>query len=112
MRPQLLPNLGPRIEMVPRGNRAANPLHLPHAPELLEGLRAIDARLVHARRLVDVIRAAVTRHGALFRRPRAGVVRAVGLDDVVFDEGRARPAVERDVRVDVCGVPCTCEKEC
>lgn len=105
MRAQRLPSLCPRIEMVTGCNAAPDALNLPHAPKLLERLRAVDAGLVGSRRLVDVVCAAVRGHGALLRRARAGVVRSVGLDDVVLDQRRARPAVQRDVRVDVTRVP-------
>lgn len=105
MRPQRLPHLGPRIKMISRCNRPANPLTLPHAPKLLKRRRPIDTRLVRAGRLIDIVRPAVRRHGALFRGPAAGVVGPVGLDNVVLDQRVARPAVQRDVGVYVGRVP-------
>lgn len=107
MRPQLLPHLRPRIKVVASGNRPPNTLPLPHAPELLERLRSINTRLVVPRRLVDVVRSAVAGDGAFLGRAGGRVVGAVGLDDVVFDERVACPAVERDVGVYVRRVPGT-----
>jgi len=86
-------------------NRAANALLLPDGPELLEGRRAVDTGLVSAGGLQDVVCTAVGGDGALFLSSRARVVGAVGLDNVVFNERVAGPAVERDVAVDVGGVP-------
>jgi hypothetical protein len=86
-------------------NRAANALASSHRPELLEGGSAIDGRLVCAGSLEDVVGTTVAGDGALLLSSRRGVVRAVRLDDVVFDEGVAGPAVEGDVGVYVCGVP-------
>jgi hypothetical protein len=107
MLPQLLPILSPRIEMRLDINRAPNALLLADRPELLERRRAVDAGLVGARRLQDVVGAAVGGDAAFLLRGGGGVVRAVGLNDVVLDERVARPAVQRDVRVDVGGVPGT-----
>ena len=93
--------------MVSRGNRAPNPLPLPYAPKLLKRLRSINTRLVVPRRLVDVVSSAVAGDGAFLGRAGGRVVGAVGLDDVVFDERVACPAVQRDVRVYVGCVPGT-----
>jgi hypothetical protein len=105
MAPQLLSKLTPRIKMRLDINRAAHTLLLPNAPELLESRRAINTRLVGARGLKDIVGAAVGGDGALFLSSRSRVVGAVGLDNVVLDQGVARPAVERDVAVDGPGVP-------
>jgi hypothetical protein len=84
---------------------SAHTLLLPNGPELLEGRRAVDAGLVGTGRLQDVVCAAVGGDGALFLRSRARVVRAIGFDDVVLNQRVACPAVERDIAVDVGGVP-------
>jgi hypothetical protein len=105
MAPQLLSKLTPRIKMRLDINCAAHTLLLPNAPKLLESRRAINARLVGARGLQDIVGAAVGGDGTLFLSSRSGVVGTVGLDNVVLDQGVARPAVERDVAVDGSGVP-------
>jgi hypothetical protein len=105
VRAQLLPILGPGIKVIFDCNRSPNPLALPHAPELLERRRPINGRLVGARRLQDIIGAAVRGDGALLLSSRRRVVAAVRLDDVVLDEWVAGPSVEGDVAVDAAGVP-------
>jgi hypothetical protein len=105
MRSQLLTILSPRIKVVLNRNRASNALARPHTPKLLECRRSIDGRLVRAGGLKDVVGTAVRGNGALLLSSRRGVVRAVGLNDVVLDERVACPAVEGDVRVYVSGVP-------
>jgi hypothetical protein len=97
MRPQLLSILAPRIKMRLDINTAPNTLLLPDRPKLLERARSINRRLVGSRRLQNVVRAAVSGDGALLLSSRSGVVRAVGFDNVVLDQGVARPAVQRDV---------------
>jgi hypothetical protein len=82
-----------------------NTLLLPNGPELLEGGCSVDRRLVSACGLEDVVGAAVSGNGTLLLSSRTGVVRAIGFDNVVFDQGVAGPAVQRNVRVDVAGVP-------
>ena len=51
MRAQLLPILGPRIEVILHCNRSPDALTRAHAPELLERSGAVDGRLVRAGRL-------------------------------------------------------------
>lgn len=86
-------------------NSSSNALARPDRPELLERRRAVDAGLVDTRGLQDVVCAAVRGDLALLLGCGGGVVGAVGFDDVVLDQWVARPAVERDVRVYVGGVP-------
>lgn len=76
---------------------AADALGAADGPVLVERRRAEDRGLVGAARLVDVVGAAVVVDGAEALRARRGVVRAVGLDDVVLDEGVGGPAVEGEV---------------
>jgi hypothetical protein len=97
VRTELLSVLGPSVKMVLDRNRASDALASPHTPELLERRRPINRRLVGAGRLEDVVSAAVGLDGALLLSSRGGVVGTVGLDDVVFDERVACPAVEGDV---------------
>jgi hypothetical protein len=85
--------------MISRVHRPADPLLLSHRPVLREGLRAVDAGRIGACRGVDVVGAAVGGDGALEGAPGGGVVGAEVLDDVVFDEGGAGPAVDGEVGV-------------
>src|SRR6478609_2408063 len=56
--------LCPFVEMIGDGDGAASALLLTHAPILVERRVALDRRLVHALRLVDVVAAAVAIDGA------------------------------------------------
>lgn len=107
MRTQRLSNLGPRIKMIARRNRTANPLRLPNAPKLLERGCPINTRLVGTCSLVDIVHAAIGRNSTLLGGSGRGVVAAIGLNDVVFDERVACPAVQRDVGVYVRSIPST-----
>jgi hypothetical protein len=69
------------------GNGSANAFALPHAPVLLERRGSVDTGLVVARRLQNVVGTAVGGNRALLLSSRGGVVRAVGLDNVIFNEG-------------------------
>ena len=86
---------------------AANSLAGADGPELLEGLGTVDGRLVVAGSLEDVVGAAVRLDLTLLLSSRSRVVGAVSLNNVVLDKGVAGPSVERDVRVDILGVPGT-----
>lgn len=86
-------------------NATTNALITAHTPKLLERSRAINRRLVRASSLKDVVCAAVGLDGTLLLSSRRGVVGSVGFDNVVLDERVAGPAVERNVRVYVLGVP-------
>lgn len=90
---------GPGVEVVLHVDRAADALGGADGPVLLKGLRAVDRGLVGARRDVDVVGAAVGVDGALVLAAAAGVVGAVGVDDVVLDEGVPGPAVDGQVPV-------------
>lgn len=84
----------PRIEMRPRINTASNTLTASHTPVLLECRRAHDTRRIGPLRLVDIVGRAVGVHGSLVRLAATGVVGAVAVDDVVFDQRVACPAVD------------------
>lgn len=92
-------NVLPRSNVVREGDGAASPLALADAEVLVEGLSALDARGVGADDLVDVVSTTVASHGAQLRAGRTGVVGAVGLDDIVLNEGARGPAVESEQRV-------------
>lgn len=102
---KLLANLGPSIKVVLRSDGTTDALLRAHRPVLLESRRAVDGGLVGAGGLVDIVCSAVRLNGALLAGAGAGVVGSVGLDNVVFNERVACPAVQRNVRVDVGGVP-------
>jgi hypothetical protein len=93
--------LGPSIEMVLRRNSATNPLLRADAPVLRKCLCAVDRRRIHAGARVDFVLAAVGGDGALVGQLAGGVVGAVRVEDVVFDQGRAGPAVDAEVGVAV-----------
>jgi hypothetical protein len=105
VRSELLTGLGPSIKVVLRSNSTTDTLNGPHRPELLEGRRAVDRRLVDAGSLIDIISSAIRLNRALLRRSGRRVVRAIRLNDVVLDKGIARPAIERNVAVDASGIP-------
>lgn len=87
--------------MVGSGDRSTNTVRSANRPVLLKGRSALDGRLIGASCLVDVVGSAVARDAAFLCRTRAGsgVVVAVGVDDVVFDEGAGGPAVDGEVGV-------------
>jgi hypothetical protein len=88
----------PTIKVILHGHAALGALVLAHRPVLLEGLGAVDRRLVDAGRHTNLVGAAVGLEGALGLGAAVactGVVGAVGLDDVVFDQRGAGPAVDR-----------------
>lgn len=105
VRTKLLSVLGPGIEVVLDSDGTTNALASPNRPVLLEGSSAVNGRLVGAGGLEDVVCATVRGDGTLLLSSRRGVVRAVGLDDVVLDERVASPSVKRDVGVYIGGVP-------
>jgi hypothetical protein len=84
-----------------RRNSAPNPLLRANAPVLRERLGPIDRRRIHARARVDLVLAAVGRHGALVGQLAGRVVGAVRVEDVVFDQRGAGPAVDAEVGVAV-----------
>lgn len=92
---------GPRVEVVGNRHRAARAMVAAHRPVLVKGGRSDNGRLVHPLRPVDVVDAAVGRHLAQLGGAGRWVVRAKVLDDVVLDQGVARPAVDGEVAVAV-----------
>lgn len=87
----------PRAVVVPRGDGPADALLRPYAPELLEGRRADDGGLVHPGALVDGVGAPVGGEVALLGPGLVGRELAVGVDDVVLDQGVPGPAVQGEV---------------
>ena len=89
----------PCVEVVRRRDRAADALALTDGPELVERLRAGDRRCVRSHGLVDVVCRAVRGDRAHVRQPRAWVVRAEGVADVIFNERARSPSVDGELRV-------------
>ena len=90
---------GPSIKVIRSRYRTTNTLRSPNRKVLVESRRALDGRCVHTLGLVDVVGPAVAVDGTFEGSCRAGVVVAVGLDDIVFHEGACGPAVEGEVAV-------------
>lgn len=91
----------PSIKVSLHVDGAAAALVGAHRPVLVEGLGAVDGGLVDALGLGDLVRRAVGGDGALDGGLRGGVVGAEVLDDVVFDQWVAGPAVNGKVGVAV-----------
>lgn len=89
----------PRVEVIRRRDRAADAFALAHGPELIERLRAGDRGRVGAHGLVDVVCRAVGGDRAHVRQPRAWVVCAEGIADVVLNERARGPSIDGEVRV-------------
>lgn len=85
--------------MVAHGDGTTAALLLADRPVLVEGLSAIDGRLVVAGRLVDVVGGAVGGDGSEAGGARRGVVCAKVLDDIVLDKRVAGPAVDGEIAV-------------
>lgn len=93
--------LGPCIKVILGSDGTTNTAIPTNRPVLLESGSALDRRLVGAGGLEDVVGTAVRLDGAFLGRCGAGIVRAVGLDDVVFDQGVLGPAVDAEVAVSI-----------
>jgi len=107
VRAQLQSKLLPCGEVVRRGDSAAGAVSLADRPELVESSSALDGGLIDTLGLVDVVGSSVGGDRSLQRRAATRVVAAVGLDDVVLDEGARGPAVNGEVAVttwcEICG---------
>ena len=79
------------------GHRPAYPLLLPHRPELLERPGALNRRLVDPCAGEHLVLAFLRGEVALGRPRLVGCQVGVGFDDVVLDQGVARPAVDGKV---------------
>lgn len=94
--------LGPVGKVVASGDRAGCALGLADRPVLLEGRCTSDGGLVGTGVGADSVDAAITGDGTELSDTRlagaAGVVRAVGLDNVVLGLGAVDPAVDGEVR--------------
>ena len=101
MVPQLHAQLAPSIEMVSSSNSPSHTLLRADGPVLRESLCAVDRGRIDASAGVNLVLAAVGGDGALVGQLAGGVVGAVRVEDVVFDQGRAGPAVDAEVGVAV-----------
>lgn len=91
------PPLRPLIKMPLRRHRPTNALLFAHRPVLLERARALDRGLVYACAGKHLVLALVEGEGALGGPRLVGGQVGVRLDDVVLDQGVARPAVDGEV---------------
>lgn len=89
--------------MISNINRTTAPLAPPYREVLLESPRTINRRRIRPRVGADIINRTVRSHGASDRLARAWIVLAEVLEDVVFDEGVAGPAIDAEVGVAVVG---------
>jgi hypothetical protein len=89
----------PGVKVILHVHAATNALSSAYRPVLLERPCAIDRRLVGAGRNRDIVCAAISLEAALALRTTAGVVGAVGFDDIVLDKGIASPAVDGKIAV-------------
>jgi hypothetical protein len=96
---ELQAKLGPGVEVVGSSNGTRRTLVLTDAPVLVEGSGTRDRGLVSANTLVDIVDRTISGNGAHVLKTAAGVVGAVGLEDVVLDEGVLAPAVDGEIRV-------------
>lgn len=89
----------PSSNVVLEGNGTAGALALTNRQVLIESGGALDRRGVGANDLINVIGRAVRHDGALVGACRPGVVGAVRINDIVFDQGGSGPAVEGEKAV-------------
>lgn len=89
----------PSVKVRLHVDRAAAALLLTHRPVLLKGLGAVDGRGVGALGLRDLVLGAVRSDGALNGCCGRGIVGTKVLNDVVFDQRVASPAVDGEVGV-------------
>jgi hypothetical protein len=89
----------PGVEMILHVHAATNALGSAYRPVLLERSCAIDRRLVGAGRNRDIVCAAVSLEATLALRTTAGVVGAVGFNNIVLDKGVSSPAVDGKIAV-------------
>lgn len=87
----------PGVEVVLNRDSTTDTLAGTDRPELLERCSANDGRLIRTCSLVNVVGTAVTGDLALLLSAGAGVVRAVRLDDVVFNQRVLGPAIDGHV---------------
>lgn len=89
----------PSIEVIRHGHATTNTLGSTDRPILLKGPCAVDGRLIGPSRNVDVVGTAIGRDAALVLGAAAWVVGTIGLNDVVFNQRVASPAVDSEVPV-------------
>lgn len=87
----------PSIEVRLHVNTSAGALVLAYRPVLLKGLGAVDGRRIGALGLGNLVAGAVRGDGAFDRSLGGGIICAKVLDDVVFDQRVAGPAIDSEV---------------
>jgi hypothetical protein len=80
-------------------DRATHALGGADGPVLLERTGTVDGWLIGAGRDIDVVCATVGVDGSLVLASTAGIVCAIGFDDVVLDERVASPAIDSKISV-------------
>jgi hypothetical protein len=87
------PQVLPRIEVVSSGDSPPYAFRLTNRPVLVESLRSVDGGRVRADRFIDVVRGTVRSDGPFMSPCTAGIVGAMGIGDVVFNEGVGGPSI-------------------
>jgi len=87
----------PLVKVLAGVDGATDALDAADGPVLVEAGSALDRGLVGAPRLVDVVDTAVVLDRAELLGSGRGVVGAVGLDNVVLNQGVGGPSVQRKV---------------
>lgn len=85
MAPEIHPQRFPRIEMIRRIYRSARAVGGADRPVLLKSCRTLDRGLIGAGGFEDVVGAAITSDGSLFRGACGGVVSSEVFDNIVFN---------------------------
>lgn len=80
---------------------SAHTLRSANRPILLKGRGTNDRWLVGTSGLQNIVGSTVGSDGTLLCSSAGWVIAAVGLDDVVFDEGRFGPSVDGKVSISV-----------
>lgn len=96
---QLHTQLAPRIEMISSCDRASDSLSTSDTKVLLKGSSSNNRRSIGTCVFVDVVDSSVRSHSPFGGQARRGIVRAVRFDNVVLDQRRFGPAVDREVAV-------------
>lgn len=89
----------PSIEVVSSGDSSAAALVPTDRPVLIKGGSSDDRRLVHPLVGVDIVDGSISGHGSLVGHAAAGVVFAVVLHDVIFNQGASGPPVDSKVSI-------------
>jgi hypothetical protein len=105
-RTELQAKVLPSVEVATSVDGAADlasgvPLGVADGPELLEGLGSVDGGLVDTGGLQDIVVGSVAVNCSLLLGSGRRVVRAIRLNNVIFDECISSPTVDSEVAVAV-----------